>query len=203
MSQETFIRTYDDIVPASMCQQLIAFFRNSSWLQPGLAQSLAGDSVQDGHKVCDEVHIRQVLMDEKDEGIVAQWRRIDDEIFKRINPVLAEYITEFEHLQGQPIRDEGFRFKRYPRGQGCFKLHVDQTPGTPTRLMGVILYLNDVKEGGETHFPRQGVSVQPKAGRVVIAPAAWTHPHEGKMPISGDKCIVNNFAMFEMRSVTR
>lgn len=203
MSQETFIRHYDGIVPASFCQQLISFFRNSKWLRPGKAQSLEGDSVQAGHKVCDEVHIRQVLMDEEDEGVTAQWRRVDQQIFELINPVLARYITEFEHLQGQPIRDEGFRFKRYPKGQGCFGLHVDQTPSTPTRLMGVILYLNDVKEGGETYFPRQKVRIKPRVGRVAIAPAAWTHPHEGKTPRSEDKCIVNNFAMFEMRSVTR
>lgn len=202
MSDETFIRQYDDVVPASFCQQLISFFRNSPWLRPGLAQSEDGDTLQNKHKVCDEVHIRQVFIDEEDKAVLAQWKRVDTKIFELINPVLAHYITEFQHLQGQPIRDEGFRFKRYPQGSGCFGLHVDQTPHTPTRIMGVILYLNDVREGGETYFPRQGVAIKPKAGRVAIAPAAWTHPHEGKTPISEDKCIVNNFAMFEMRSMT-
>lgn len=197
MKEDSFIRHYDGVVSSSYCQQLISFFRNSRWIKAGQAQSLEGDSVQRGHKVCDEVHVRQVFIDEEDESVLAQWKRIDEQIFAFVNPLLAEYITEFQHLQGQPIRDEGFRFKRYPKGEGRFGLHVDQTPSTPTRVMSVILYLNDVAQGGETHFPRQGVSVKPKAGRVVIAPTGWTHPHEGKMPISEDKCIVNNFAIFE------
>lgn len=197
MSDETFIRVYDNVVPASYCQQLISFFRSSPWLKPGKAQTLQGDTVQDDHKICDEVHLRQVFMDEQDSAVIEQWRRIDDKIFQYVNPLLGRYISEFGHLEGQPIRDEGFRFKRYPQGEGRFGLHVDQTPSTPTRVMGVILYLNDVAEGGETNFPRQGVQVSPKAGRLAIAPAAWTHPHEGCMPRSGDKCIINNFAMFE------
>lgn len=37
--------------------------------------------------------------------------------------------------------------------------------------MTVFLYLNDVEEGGGTHFSQLGITVQPKRGRVVVWPS--------------------------------
>lgn len=193
---ETFIRVHDGVVPASYCQQLIALFQQSPLVKAGKAQTLSGDTIMDDHKICDELHIRSVLMEEKDPSVLQTWKRVDEQLFSYVNPLLAKYIEEFQHLEGQPMRDEGFRFKRYPKQQGRFGLHVDMTPNTPTRVMAVILYLNDVAQGGETVFPRQNTKVKPRCGRVALSPAFWTHPHQGEVPQSQDKFIVNNFAMF-------
>ncbi len=37
----------------------------------------------------------------------------------------------------------------------------------------VFLYLNDVDEGGGTHFNKLGITVQPKTGRAVIWPNVY------------------------------
>ena len=64
------------------------------------------------------------------------------------------------------------------------------------RIMLFMFYLNDVDEGGETDFYYQDVSVKPKAGRMVIAPAYFTHTHRGNIPKSGDKYILTSWILF-------
>ena len=60
------------------------------------------------------------------------------------------------------------------------------------KKQGVItLYLNDVKEGGETEFYHQNLKVPPTQGSLVIFPAYFTHLHKGHVPISNDKYILN------------
>lgn len=46
---------------------------------------------------------------------------------------------------------------------------VNRPPGV--RILTFYLYLNDVEEGGETNFPRLGLSVKPKQGRAVLWPS--------------------------------
>lgn len=64
------------------------------------------------------------------------------------------------------------------------------------RTMLFMFYLNDVTEGGETDFYYQNVSVKPKAGRMVIAPAYFTHTHRGCVPKSNDKYILTSWILF-------
>jgi hypothetical protein len=64
------------------------------------------------------------------------------------------------------------------------------------RVMLFMFYLNDVTEGGETDFHYQNISVKPKAGRMVIAPAYFTHTHRGCVPKSNDKYILTSWILF-------
>ena len=93
------------------------------------------------------------------------------------------------------IDDTGFQIQKYPQCEGFYREHIDAFPSTPTdsRVLSVIVYLNDVDFGGETAFPLHEVAVKPVAGRIIMFPSVWTHPHEGRTPISGDKWILNTF----------
>ncbi|MEO1616305.1 MAG: 2OG-Fe(II) oxygenase [Planctomycetota bacterium] len=64
------------------------------------------------------------------------------------------------------------------------------------RSLLFMYYLNDVAEGGTTDFVYQQKSIAPKAGRMVIAPAYFTHTHRGSMPVSNDKYILTSWMMF-------
>jgi hypothetical protein len=59
-----------------------------------------------------------------------------------------------------------------------------------------MFYLNDVDEGGTTDFVYQNRQIRPKVGRMVIAPAYFTHTHRGSMPISSDKYILTSWVLF-------
>jgi hypothetical protein len=58
-------------------------------------------------------------------------------------------------------------------------------------------YLNDVDVGGETEFAYQGVKVQPKAGRLLIAPAGFTHTHRGNSPNSSAKYVIASWLLYQ------
>ncbi|MFT4939364.1 MAG: hypothetical protein ACI88A_002404 [Paraglaciecola sp.] len=64
------------------------------------------------------------------------------------------------------------------------------------RIMLFMFYLNDVEEGGETEFYYQDIQVKPKMGRMVIAPAYFTHTHRGNVPVSNDKYILTSWVLF-------
>lgn len=194
MRDETYIRVYDDVVSSDTCKAWIEAFHASPFVGLGTAQMIENDR---RFKVCDELYLREVLHRETDPARLEQWKTIYRQLYETIGPYLERYVREFKYLVGTEYGDEGFRFKRYPAGSGRFGLHYDATPTTPKRVFSLILYLCDVAEGGETEFPEQELKVAPKAGRLMVAPPFWTHPHRGNVPVSNDKYIVNSFATFK------
>lgn len=64
------------------------------------------------------------------------------------------------------------------------------------RALLFMFYLNDVSEGGHTEFYYQDKRIAPKAGRMVIAPAYFTHTHRGCVPVSNDKYILTSWILF-------
>jgi hypothetical protein len=76
----------------------------------------------------------------------------------------------------------------YPREANCETLH---------RVLLFMYYLNSVDEGGETEFFFQQRKIAPVAGRMVIAPAGFTHTHKGHVAMSGDKTILTSWVLFQ------
>ena len=76
----------------------------------------------------------------------------------------------------------------YPRNDECESLH---------RVLLFMFFLNSVDDGGETEFFHQDTKIQPQTGRMVIAPAGFTHTHKGNVPNSDDKYIVTSWIMFQ------
>jgi len=99
--------------------------------------------------------------------------------------------------QQNPFSDEGFRLKRYnSKGDEHHAYHADsggEAACKPHRILAVLLYLNDVDEGGETVFLNQGRTITPVCGRLAIFPTAFSFVHAGKRPRSGSKFCVINF----------
>jgi hypothetical protein len=63
------------------------------------------------------------------------------------------------------------------------------------------IYLNDGFGEGETEFFHQQRKITPKAGALLIAPAAFTHTHRGNMPKSGNKYIATSWVLFQRAEV--
>jgi len=121
---------------------------------------------------------------------------IEREIVEGLAPAVAWYKAEFEALHGwTSVNDTGFQLQQYPQHYGFYRQHVDSMPAhwSSNRVLGCIVYLNTVEVGGETEFPMHGTSVQPVAGRIVLFPATFTHPHAGRPALSGDKWIISTF----------
>ena len=76
----------------------------------------------------------------------------------------------------------------YPQNSSCETLH---------RALLFQFYLNDVAEGGETEFLYQQRKVEARQGRLIIAPAGFTHSHKGHVAKSGDKYIATSWILFQ------
>jgi hypothetical protein len=76
----------------------------------------------------------------------------------------------------------------YPQNASCESLH---------RALLFQFYLNDVEEGGETEFFYQKRKIEAKQGRLIIAPAGFTHTHKGHVARSGDKYIATSWILFQ------
>jgi hypothetical protein len=92
---------------------------------------------------------------------------------------------------------EGMRVKCYrPNQLDEFKLHVDVAHrDSSPRYLSFLFYLNDHDAG--TEFPREGYTVEARAGRVVLFPPLWTYPHRGLMPQNDtDKYILSTYLQY-------
>ncbi len=76
----------------------------------------------------------------------------------------------------------------FPKDQSCEQLH---------RVLLWMYYLNDVEQGGQTEFFYQNKSIEPRVGRMVIAPGGFTHTHRGLVPQSSDKYILTSWILFK------
>jgi hypothetical protein len=87
---------------------------------------------------------------------------------------------------------EFFQVTRYEKGSGHYgSWHCETSNYVMSRRIFVfLLYLNDVKEGGETEFLYAGLKTKPKKGTLVIHPAGFPYFHKGNVPISDDKYIL-------------
>jgi len=97
---------------------------------------------------------------------------------------------------------ESISILRYQPGQ-FYQRHVDNVllnsrrmeiaQGIPTRDVGIVGYLNEDFTGGETYFDRQGVTVKPQQGAVVVFAAYYTHPHQSLPVQSGVKYAITTW----------
>ena len=90
-----------------------------------------------------------------------------------------------------------YNIQKYEEGQGYYKLHCEHDSGDSSgfhRILAWMIYLNDAECG--TEFPYQNKILDAKAGRLVIWPAAWSHPHKGVTPNKGLKYIATGWYNF-------
>lgn len=94
---------------------------------------------------------------------------------------------------------EQFRMKRYlPNGKDQFGLHTDVgSYASARRFLAFLWYLNTPAQGGETGFginPDHPELIVPAlAGRLLMFPPLWTHPHWGAKVQQSPKYIVSGY----------
>lgn len=110
------------------------------------------------------------------------------ELYRQTFPTMRENINSITH-------DTKYQIQRYRKNVGYYSQHMDGAPwlDVPKRVLGVVVYLNTVKDGGGTEFSAHNYVIPAVAGRVSLFPAYWTHPHGSQMPLSNDKWIISTF----------
>ena len=170
---ESCVRYYDRVVSKEWCNKVIDLFEQSK-----------KDTFDNDRKSFTELNI---------EG-KEEFKDIKETYIRVLKQNLQHFVKEvnIENHHFPPIIDmENIRIKKYTdNGKDVFKNHVDvlrsQGPSSK-RFLVFIMYLSDVEEGGETSIPRYNIKCKPKAGRLLMFPPFWTHPHQGEKVIKGTK----------------
>ena len=91
----------------------------------------------------------------------------------------------------------GLKIQKTLPTEGYHVWHIEHGKGfsNEPRAFVFSVYLNDIKEGGETEFLHFSKRVQPKTGRIVIWPAGFPYLHRGNPPLSGEKYILTSWMM--------
>ena len=93
---------------------------------------------------------------------------------------------------------EGFNIQKYSPGKAYMMEHMEhgKDEEDSKRLLGWMVYLNDVKNKGGTCWPQQNFTSEPREGDLYIWPAGWTHSHHGIPAPNETKYIITGW--FEM-----
>jgi prolyl 4-hydroxylase len=180
-----YVRVYDEALDAALCRQMIDSFTNL-----GRFQARNGRGVRAGleESAWTELNVTRL----SDEAFTQMFRRKIDAALERYNRDVGLQIP----LPNSRTLDK-LVMKRYrPLSEERFQLHWDSIHHVANRYLVLLWYLNDVAEGGETHFPQLDISVAPRVGRLLMFPPYWMYQHEGVTPRSGDKYILSTYLLF-------
>ena len=127
------------------------------------------------------------------------WSDIDNSLCKIIGETWNSYLYTVGAISfiTPPFVDSGFQIQKYAVREGLFSPQVDSNCYEVGQRVGAcLIYLNDVAQGGETHFPGLDIKIPCREGTIVWFPAGYTHVHEGLPPISNEKYLISTFMEF-------
>jgi len=177
-----YIKCYDGLVTAEFCRDVIKTFDES-------------DSVyidREQRPSFTELNISQRFL-ENDPNWIPIQKKLTDVFIDAVDL----YMSDLDLGPDFPAKYafEEHRLKMYRNNDhDQFKDHVDVGDyNSARRFLVCFLYLNDVKEGGKTNFPKLNYSVAPECGRILLFPSTWQWRHAGLPPVSGPKYIVGSY----------
>lgn len=190
-TEDLYIRCYDNEFPLDLCDKLIDFLEQ---------QIVEGNCTRH-----DTHHLRNHELTIPHRKILGSGK-LATEVNKHLIALSKTYKDDLVRATGADTvyscrAIEGLKMVRYDPATDKpehFAYHADAWNAiSSSRQISIILYLNDVEEGGATYFRHQNISVTPKKGRVVFFPANWIYTHKGEPPISNSKYIVVTWLHFK------
>jgi len=190
---ENFIGIYDGYVPETACNDAIKIFKEQEKLK----------------KTYDRVLIENTTLSKKKDNAmdiqsVIDWPSRFRTMLVNVNTALNDYykktsIKEFYHVEN--FNYTYIKIQKTLPSQGYHIWHVEHgnTMESAFRSLVFSVYLNNVKEGGETEFLNQAVRVKPKIGRIVIWPAGFPYVHRGNQPLSGEKYLLTSWCVLNKK----
>lgn len=219
-----FIKVYDDALDPRLCEQIIAQFeageqhRGKTGHGVDVSKKDSYDLTITGRPQWRQVH--QQLHETTLPFFVAYMRKYQFMLMGSLAVTMQDPQTgepfalgpeTFDRLNDQAVsrlivqlyRPGVLNVQKYLKGVGGYHhwhseiYPLDQAGETLHRVLFFMYYLNTVEQGGETAFFYQNRSVEPRRGRLVIAPAGFTHTHKGNVPVSEDKYILTSWLLFQ------
>ena len=173
---KTWIEVYDDVLSKEYCKELVERIDQDPRLLP----------VTDNKTY----NLRQLILWQLED-----WEETSEFLTKKFLAQAEKYYEKHIPLWPEHWRYESVKFKKYDHTRGeYFKEHVDVDDNRScVRFLTSLWFLNDIEYGGETVFTEQGLQVQPRAGRVILFPPLWTHPHYSNVAPAENKFIFTQY----------
>ena len=111
------------------------------------------------------------------------------------NDIVARVEKRVSAIMNIPIEHgEGLQILKYTPGQE-YKAHYDFFSSTSkaannNRISTLVMYLNDVEEGGETFFPKLDFSVSPQKGTAVYFEYFYTDQNVNELTLHGGAPVI-------------
>ena len=186
-----FIKIYPNSVTDDFCNRTIAHFERMQ-----SEGRTVNRQQHDGVSKINKDDEKYFLENETDDFII----NVNSNILKEFNrSVVANFLSYSNDIGilnsiSKHSISESVKIQRtYPK-QGYHVWHCEHASiGTARRLAFVLLYLNDIDQGGETEFLYQSMRIPPRRGTMIISPAGYTHTHRGNPPLNGIKYIMSTW----------
>jgi len=193
------IGIFDNMMSPELCDAYINFFEEvlqnkESWFGGSINDFPHNyPKIQDG----EEQFANKKQLGRKDTGIYLNFlnSNLSAECYAVLQECFNLYSDYYTGLKEFNLNSLEIKMQKTPPGGGyhvwhCERLEYQHTP----RQLTWMIYLNDLPEGeGETEFIYQKLRILPKAGTVVLWPAAYTHMHRGNTVFSKDKYILTGW----------
>jgi hypothetical protein len=212
LTRNPFIRLYPDTLSREACGRLLAQFdADKSGRRSGLTGGARGGVYNPSMKRCQELPIGPLSHPDLDRMLGSATKRTFDRYRDEV-PVFGQFCTT------NPLKDTSFLLQVYQPsarafddGADGFGWHIDAgSPQSSNRVLALILYLNDVAEGGETEFSgwredgglrmkesEPTLRIRPGAGTALWFPPMFPFEHRGRTPRSSRKAIITSFVVFQ------
>ena len=111
------------------------------------------------------------------------------------NEIVARVEKRIAAIMNIPIEHgEGLQILKYTPGQE-YKAHYDFFSSTSkaannNRISTLVMYLNDVEQGGETFFPKLDFSVSPQKGTAVYFEYFYTDQNVNELTLHGGAPVI-------------
>jgi prolyl 4-hydroxylase len=122
-----------------------------------------------------------------------------DRYYAELQRCLHQYVEQHPMLKqvGKFRVTESPAIQHYRPGGGFKMPHFERSGhATATRMLVWMTYLNDVTDGGGTHFVYQKHTFEAKKGRTLIWPSDFTHTHVGVVSPTQHKYIITGWMNF-------
>ena len=226
-----FVKVYPKTIPNEICDNIIEKFEKGKKVESYVGMEDKHREGGEGHKDYDIRHGLEINITNTEDDEWKYYHQIlQNNAIKYINQYKDDledaHKEAANHIRGvsgkggvdsgfgqffvpeNQIRLEHFRVRKYavmskdmPKGD-YFNLHIDiQNYYTAKRFMVILLYLNDVEEGGETSFPFLDYAdgngaVKPTKGSLLMFYPSFMYPHTAYPPISESKYTAQTYLHF-------
>ncbi len=225
MSSDDFIEVYDNAVAPEACAALIERFNASQEALRGVTAGgldvahknswdigLSGKPQwADAEQALNNAMLTCLLRYVRKYAYVVlgpHWLNLLDPATGQKRALDAETLSELPDETLRTVVTKAFRpgvvnLQKYLADEGGYpRWHCELGPKADGgeslhRSLLWTLYLNDGFREGETEFYYQRRKLVPRAGTLLIAPAAFTHTHRGNMPKGGDKYSATSWVLFQ------